>query len=79
MKKMKIMLTAILVMGAVGGTLAFKASKGVELKCGTASNSCPNTSFDYRIAQPTETAVNGIFCTTPAGSTSSCVTVTDVE
>lgn len=41
MKKAKIMLSAIAVLGLVGGALAFNANKGIAIFTGTAANSCP--------------------------------------
>jgi hypothetical protein len=40
MKKVKIMLLAVLVVGSVGGVLAFKAKSGVNLYCGPTPSIC---------------------------------------
>lgn len=62
MKKIKIMLLSLLVIGAVGGAVAFKATKEYVLLCGTTTTSCPiivdgaKTTNVYPIP--------GTFCTT---------------
>jgi hypothetical protein len=61
MKKVKVMLLATLVVAGVGGALAFKAHKGVQLFCGTA-NSCPDGTTKYITAA--NESLPATFCST---------------
>ena len=77
MKKMKIMLMAVLVVAAVGGALAFKAKKfDPTLKCGPALNLCPTPRTIYSITDEANPHFTQTFCTTEEGDTDDCTFVT---
>lgn len=79
MKRVKIMLSAVLVMAVVAGALAFKAKKSVRfcVYTHTASTSCPFLTTDFSITTPT---VNGdpttIYVTTLDPQVAPCPTTT---
>lgn len=63
MNKIKFMLLSLLVVGAVGGAVAFKASRVETLLCGTTTNSCP-TQVDLVKTTSGSKFIAGTFCTT---------------
>lgn len=64
MKKAKIMLTVIAIMGIVGGALAFKAKRGAVIYCATASNLPCNAIVFDRTINPLTTLESFGYCST---------------
>ncbi len=77
MKKIRVMLTALVVLASVGGALAFKATKNESLKCGNSTTSCTvaETAL-YKITDEASAHFESTFCTISTGSTSNCTFVT---
>lgn len=71
MKKIKIMLLSLLVVGAVGGAVAFKANKTLTLYCGTTTNSCPTPIPDLKTTDFGK-GIPGTYCTTVGIPSTSC-------
>jgi hypothetical protein len=70
MKKVKIMLMSLLVIGSVAGALAFKAKTySLGLKCGTAENSCSIVQNVDKYTFTDGAAIDNFFCTTAGGAT----------
>jgi hypothetical protein len=77
MKKVKIMLMAVLVVAAVGGALAFKAKKGQNLFCGDFPTTCPDPVGDIYTLTTKGTQVPGEFCSFITSTICETVTFND--
>jgi hypothetical protein len=73
MKKIKIMLLSLLVLGAVGAAVAFKTQN--VYKCGFSSTSCPTPTPNLKIVNPAN-AIQGLFCTDGTDVTNCAFSVT---
>jgi hypothetical protein len=76
MKKIKLMLLGVLVVASLGGAFAFKTYVPNPIYCGTAANSCPILSREYKIT--TVTPIGDVFCSTQknGGAAGVCFDVT---
>lgn len=71
MKKIKLMLLSLLVIGAVGGAVAFKASKKLDtFLCGPSPILCPNP-VDHLTSVDPGTGIKDLYCT-DADNTTDC-------
>jgi hypothetical protein len=66
MKKIKIMLTAIAIMAAVGGALAYKA-KGTNVYCGLKGAACNTANCSFQSRTTFVAATTGTLYCTEAG------------
>ena len=73
MKKVKIMLMSALVVATVGGALAFKAKNfSTGFKCGTTTNSCPNTPAVNMTTVGASSSNFVSYCTNSGSTSSGC-------
>ena len=77
MKMINIMLTALTVVAAVGGTLAFTANKSESYFCGSSSTSCPD--LKTNVKSVTTGFDQNFFCSTQASTTNCPIRITTVE
>ena len=78
MKRIKIMLLSLLVVGAVGGAVAFKASKFRDTYyCGTTTNSCSTKFVNYKTTDFPLGVFNS-YCSTTTSTTCPFSVTTDL-
>ncbi|AEV98738.1 hypothetical protein Niako_2394 [Niastella koreensis GR20-10] len=77
MKSLKLMLTALTIVAAVGGALAFKATKSSFIFCSTTSTSGANCVLQENKSY-TPDSEGPSFCTTDGAPTRQCTTQSNI-